>query len=333
MNTVAFFAYSIYTWTISVLSRNKMLFSFLFLVGCLLILLTIDLVYFSDIINYKRSIEGIDTFNRFEPGWRILTRSLYLLFGNSTVVVFVIYFMNLLLSLLIVGKIKYKGILRSALYFFFISKWLLYIFITIRFGLASLIFLYGFLVFKENDFKLNFLNIILFGVSFSIHYSIGILIGIVLLFWFRRNIRTTIFLFCGILIYLISSSISLSEIWESEFYETLGVFYQYIALGFELNFSKTVFLALLLVILVNTFPPFKYRINLLIFFAVLFAILLQSYDALNRLSFTLMVGGLFCVSKPEKTSKLLVFYLYCMGIIFLLRYSVFSVSNLSIIKQ
>lgn len=270
--------------------------------------LKFDEIY--DYQNYKIMFENPAI--SLDLGWRLISTFIGNCFVNYNIPIVIIILMNLTISSSIAFLINFGSVLQKSIFIFLLIKWSLYEFVTLRFGLASLICLYYFIKNKPSIY--NKYLVLLF--SSLLHYSV--LVFCIKYFW---NSKLKLFVIITIVMFLLPVLYTL----DPRILHYLD--------ADELDFNFSVFFTMLFFILLFMIA-FNYEKSkqarhfsfLLIIFS--FAIILfQRFDTFNRIFFGLFILSALNWSKlsDSKVSKnILTFCFLLFSQIVLLRYTFFA---------
>jgi hypothetical protein len=245
-------------------------------------------------------------------GWRFISELIGFVFKNYNFAIVVLILINIILSSSIIFLVDNKSLLQKSIFLFLIIKWSLYEFITLRFGLASLICLIFYLKQNQNFYSKYLVTII----SSLIHYSI--LIFSIKYIWNKKWKLAIVF----IIIFL-----SLPIIYTLD--PRILHYLDADTLEFSYSVLFTMMFFILLFYIAYLYETNKYALHqafLLILFSVAI-IYFQKFDTFNRVFF-----GLFILSainwarlSNSKISKtILTFSFLLFSQIVLLRYTFFA---------
>lgn len=299
------------------------------LIGCLivvsvLILVDIEYTHFYDIETYKENIV-LGSQGRFEFGWEVLTAGILKIVGDANVVITIIITMNFLLVIGVLSTLDFKSIGHYAFMIFILSKWFLYLTVVIRFGLASLLFIY--LCVSVDTSKNIPLKFIVGSIAaISIHFSI--LPAIVFhLFFAIRDRKSKIALF----LVFIACVFFYDSILEFD-----GRLNRYMVIE---NVDKSYNLWHILImggyfvtLLINYLKMAKSNDNLVLLGLVVCNMILQPYDSVNRIVFCLMIIYLYRIMKNQLITKSLEYYTFFISSIFIVRSSLLAADGQSLLR-
>lgn len=264
----------------------------------------------NDYQNYKLMFDNPTLAIDF--GWNFLCDIIGSIFNNYNVPITLIIILNLILSSSLVFSINNNSLLQKSILLFLLIKWSVYEFVTLRFGLASLICLTSFVKNKPNFFS----KYILFFIATSLHYSIFIFC--MKYFWNNKWKLASIFFLLLITLPIVSKL-------DPRILHYLDVD--------ELEFNYSVFFTLLFFIsfffLALYFENNKsaQRFGLLLIIFSIAIIFFQKFDTFNRVFFGLFILSAFNWSRFSEsriTKNILSFCFLLFSQIVLLRYTFFA---------
>lgn len=304
-----FITYLIITFIVIFSNSTIAKFILIFLLQSINILfLKFDDIY--DYQNYKLMFDNPTLAIDF--GWNLFCNIIGSLFTNYNIPITLIIIFNLIMSSSIVFSIDNNSLLQKSILLFLLIKWSLYEFVTLRFGLASLICLTIFIKNKPNIFN----KYILFFIATSLHYSV--LIFSIKYFWNNKWKLASIFL-------LILISLPILFTLDPRILHYLDVD--------ELEFSYSVLFTLLFFIsfffLALYFENNKsaQRFGVLLIAFSIAIIFFQKYDTFNRVFFGLFILTAFNWSRFSEsriTKKILALCFILFSQVVLLRYTFFA---------
>jgi hypothetical protein len=270
--------------------------------------LKFDEIY--DYQNYKIMFDNPSL--SLDLGWRIISSIIGSAFINYNIPIILIILLNILISSSIVFYINNNSILQKSILIFLLIKWSMYEFITLRFGLASILCLSNFIKIKPTFYN----KYIIFLLTSLLHYSI--LIFSVKYFWNKKWKLVLIFSFVLIafpFLYTLDPRIlHYLDAGEMEF-------------SYSVLFTMLFFIALFLISIHFEIKKsaFQYA-GLLIIFSIAI-ILFQKFDTFNRVFFGLFILSAMNWARTSKstiTKNILTFCFLFFSQIVLLRYTFFA---------
>jgi hypothetical protein len=317
LSSLVFFTFNVFVFLVALLKSNNIFKLISFFILYIIVLSSIKFDFYSDLIAYKENIEQ-NSILSLEPGWEFITRSFYSLYKNSAFVLTTIILFNIFLTVNLLSKLNLNNLESRAFSLFLITKWFLYSFVVIRFGLASLIMLNLLAIFESRDKKsLIFIGFCL--LSCVIHYSIIILIVIIIISSIKNQTAKIILsLISLLLLYYLYSQVTELDSRVLRYFEVdeLVVNYNWIHILIMSIFS--------LIILFNYFKVNKPFDLLILFLLAISNILLQPFDAVNRIVYVLIIYFLFKCVRTKLITPLTSYSLILLSVIFLLRNSLFA---------
>jgi len=317
LSNLVFFIFNILVFLITLLRVNKKFKLLSYFILYLIVLCFIKYDFYSDLVAYKDNIEE-NSFLKLEPGWEFITRFLYSYYNNTNFVLFTIILFNVILTINLISKLNLHLLESKAFSLFLITKWFLYTFVVIRFGLASLIML-NLLAYFETREKRSLFFIILCIFSCLLHYSIIILIFVLSLISIKNTAtKITIALFSLIPIYFLYSKIIELDTRVLRYFDVYGNETNY---NWMHIFIMSIFS---IIILYNYFKMNKNFDLLMLFILAISNIIFQPFDAVNRIVYVLIIFYLFKAIRLKIILPITSYYLIILSIIFLIRYSIFA---------
>ncbi len=317
MSYLVFFTFNSLIFLISFIKIGKVvkITSFFFLFCLILYFIKID--FYSDLIAYKENIEGDSTLT-LEVGWEAITREIFSIINNSNYVLLIIMLLNVTLSLNLVSFLNLNKLDSIAFSLFLFTKWFLYLFVVIRFGLASLIML-NLLVYYDDCKKKPLLFYL--GCLFAclLHYSIMILI-ILLIFFNIKKKSTKVVVLCF-------SAIPIYYFYNKVMQLDSRILRYFVADGFETNYNLIhvlIMLSFSAILLYNYLKKEKPQELLVLSVLAIMNIILQPFDAVNRIIYVLIIYFLFKSVKYKFLNDITSIYLILLSIVYVLRYSIFA---------
>jgi hypothetical protein len=285
----------------------------IFILVFLLQTVNIFFLKFEDIYdyqNYKIMFENPTI--SLDYGWRIISEIIGAVFNNYNIPIVLIILLNLILSSSIIFSINIDSLLQKSILIFLLIKWSMYEFITLRFGLASLLCLYNFIKNKPRFYN----KYIVLLISCLLHYSV--IIFSIKYFWKSKLKLFLIFTGVALLLPLLY---------------TLDPRILHYLDADELDFNFSVFFTMLFFIILFSLA-FYYEKNkkashfsiLLISFAIAI-ILFQRFDTFNRIFFGLFILSALNwsnLSESKISKNILTFCFLLFSQIVLLRYTFFA---------
>ena len=297
------------------INKNFKIFSYLLFY--LLVLVFVKFDFYSDLVAYKDNIEDFSIL-KLEPGWEIITRYFYSFIHNSNYVLSIVISLNVILTLNFLSFLNLNILESKAFTLFLITKWFLYTFVVIRFGLASLIML-NLLAYYESRNRKSLLFILVCIFSCLLHYSIIILIFVLFISSIKKTSSKLILLTVSIIpVYYLYTKIMQLDSRILRYFDVDGVDTKYNWIHIVI---MTIFSFILLYNYIKKEKPFDLLMLLIL---AISNIILQPFDAVNRIVYVLIIFYLYKAVKNNMIIPLTSYYLILLSIIFLLRYSIFA---------
>lgn len=263
-----------------------------------------------DYQNYKLMFDNPSLSLDF--GWNLLSNFIGSEFKNYNIPIILIIILNLILSSSIVFSINNNSLLQKSILIFLLIKWSLYEFVTLRFGLASLICLTNFIKNKPNFFN----KYIIFLIASSFHYSV--LIFAIKYIWNNKWKLAAFFLLVLITLPVLYSLdprvLHYLDADELEF-------------SYSVLFTMLFFISLFLLALYFENEKSAQQFGLLLIMFSIAIIFFQKFDTFNRVFFGLFILAALNWSRfsQSKISKnILTFCFLLFSQVILLRYTFFA---------
>jgi EpsG family len=295
---------------------NRLALSGAILAMLLALISCMDYDFYYDLTVYRDVIDEMIPM-QFEFGWQTLTKIIFNVIHDSTKVLTLVMIINAVLVSLIISKLEIINVAAVAFSMFLLSKWILYLLVVIRFGLASLIFAYACIA--EIDEKPSKRFFILSLIACTIHYSIAIALLVYLAIaskeWYVKYgfaFLTSIFLY-----YIIRIN---PEV-DGRTQRYLDADDQVVMYSWKHFFLMSGFAV---VLIKNYFAKGK-PIEILALIGLSLAnVTLQPFDAVNRLIFLLIIVFLYRSVKARNLMPLTSTYILFLSILFIARYSILA---------
>jgi hypothetical protein len=316
------FAFTIFFCSVFVSCKKIRIFLYAILFFCMSV--SFDTQNYYDLQNYQNSIEGFLR-QDFEIGWEFFTSILYQLLRESKYVIIAVYCLNGILLLFVFWFLNSNFIYKGVFEFIFLSKWVLYQFIVIRLGLASLLFFLFFISFYLEK-KITIINFLLLCSACIVHYSL-IIFSILFIPLFLQKRRLVLIIYSAFLVLIL---LFIPYVIQFDSRVDRYLFLDYSSLRYSILhiLAMLSFIFFTLLFLPSQIQSIKYILASLLFLGIIF----QPFDTINRLFFLGVFICLYIIFLEVQVSFIYRLFLFFLGIVFLLRYSLFSDSSASIIQ-